>query len=51
MPDEILTRIQTDLTEISGKIDKYDIGWDLEVLEAEAKLANTQLDSDDEPDN
>ncbi|CCD71630.1 Protein SHQ1 homolog [Caenorhabditis elegans] len=51
VPDEILTRIQTDLTEISGKIDKYDIGWDLEVLEAEAKLANTQLDSDDEPDN
>uniref|UniRef100_A0A1I7TQE2 Protein SHQ1 homolog n=1 Tax=Caenorhabditis tropicalis TaxID=1561998 RepID=A0A1I7TQE2_9PELO len=45
--EEVLEGIQKELGEIGG-IRKEDLGWDLEMLETEAKMEQTTLDSDDD---
>ncbi|EGT48652.1 hypothetical protein CAEBREN_14074 [Caenorhabditis brenneri] len=46
VPDDVLKKIGTDLNEIS--IEKIDIGWDLDVLETDARMQQATLDSDDD---
>ncbi|PIC37455.1 hypothetical protein B9Z55_016081 [Caenorhabditis nigoni] len=49
VPEDVLKTILKEI-ETEG-IQKEDVGWDLEILETEARIEAVALDSDDEPDN
>ncbi|CAI2349899.1 unnamed protein product [Caenorhabditis sp. 36 PRJEB53466] len=49
VPENVIEDIQKQLAELPA-IHKTDLGWDLDMLETNAKLEKTTLDSDDDPD-
>lgn len=49
VPDSVIANIQKELKDMAP-IAKADLGWDLDVLETEARMERAHLDSDDDPD-
>ncbi|KAF1759580.1 hypothetical protein GCK72_016047 [Caenorhabditis remanei] len=46
--EDVVRGIQKELEDVVAGIQKADVGWDLEILETEAKMQATMLDSDDD---